>query len=165
MDLKVSTETVRVQAVRNLREAIISGMFQPGDRLIETEMCVRLGISRPSLREALRSLEAEKLVVIVPNKGPHIPILSLEEANQIYDVRALLEGEAAALFSKTATVVAIDIMRKALAAFDGAINKKNRPDIVGMRERYHPRDAEYAHGPYHLFKIQIDVTAWAGAEK
>ncbi len=73
MDLKVLTQTVQGQAVRNLREAITSGMFQPGDRLVEAEMCARLGISRPSLREALRSLEAERLIVIVPNKGPPHP--------------------------------------------------------------------------------------------
>lgn len=131
MDLKVLTQTVQGQAVRNLREAITSGMFQPGDRLVEAEMCARLGISRPSLREALRSLEAERLIVIVPNKGPHIPILSLEEAKQIYDVRALLEGEAAALFASRATVAALDIMKRALAQFDAATKEE---DLSGQLE-------------------------------
>jgi DNA-binding GntR family transcriptional regulator len=120
MDLKVSAQTVQSQAVRNLREAIISGLFQPGERLVEAEMCARLGVSRPSLREALRSLEAERLVVIVPNKGPHIPILTIEEANEIYDVRALLEGEAAALFATRASKEAIAIMKRSLADFDVA---------------------------------------------
>ncbi len=131
MDLKVLTQTVQGQAVRNLREAITSGMFQPGDRLVEAEMCARLGISRPSLREALRSLEAERLIVIVPNKGPHIPILSLEEAKQIYDVRALLEGEAAALFASRATVAALDIMKRALVQFDAATKEE---DLSGQLE-------------------------------
>ena len=131
MDLKVSTQTVQGQAVRNLREAITSGMFQPGDRLVEAEMCARLGISRPSLREALRSLEAERLIVIVPNKGPHIPILSLEEAKQIYDVRAILEGEAAALFATRATVAALDIMKRAMTQFDAATKEE---DLSGQLE-------------------------------
>ncbi|MBS0233412.1 MAG: GntR family transcriptional regulator [Proteobacteria bacterium] len=125
MDLKVLTQTVQGQAVRNLREAITSGIFQPGDRLVEAEMCARLGISRPSLREALRSLEAERLIVMVPNKGPHIPILSLEEAKAIYEVRALLEGEAAALFAGKATVAALEAMKRALAGFDAATKQED----------------------------------------
>ncbi len=125
MDLKISTQTVQGQAVRKLREAIITGMFQPGDRLVEADMCARLGVSRPSLREALRSLEAERLIVIVPNKGPYIPILNLDEAKQIYDVRALLEGEAAALFAARATKEATDIMKQALIAFDAATKSEN----------------------------------------
>ncbi len=122
MDLKVSAQSVQGQAVRKLREAIISGVFQPGDRLVESELCTRLGISRPSVREALRSLEAERLVTIVPNKGPIIPILTVDEAREIYGVRALLEGEAAALFAERATASAIAHMRQSLEAFDAAVN-------------------------------------------
>ena len=137
MDLKVSTQTVQGQAVRNLREAIISGMFRPGDRLVEADMCARLGVSRPSLREALRSLEAERLVVIVPNKGPYIPILTLEEAQEIYDVRALLEGEAAALFAHRAAKEAIAIMKGALTAFDQAAKQADLSGEVETTRQFY----------------------------
>ncbi|MEJ0052447.1 MAG: GntR family transcriptional regulator [Methylovirgula sp.] len=70
MDLKILTQSIQTQAVRNLREAIISRVFQPGDRLIEADICARLGVSRPSLREALRSLEADRLLIIVPSTRP-----------------------------------------------------------------------------------------------
>ncbi len=124
MDLKVSTQSIQTQTVRNLREAIISGMFQPGDRLIEADICARLGVSRPSLREALRSLEAERLLVIVPKKGSYIPSLTLEEAREIYETRALLEGEAVALFVSRATEDAIAAMTRALADFDLAAEQE-----------------------------------------
>ncbi len=123
MDLKVSTQSIQNQVVRNLREAIISGAFQPGERLIEADMCARLGVSRPSLREALRSLEAERLLVIVPNKGSYIPSLTPDEAREIYETRALLEGEAVALFASRATEDAIAAMTRALADFDSAIER------------------------------------------
>src|SRR5512138_1076944 len=97
MDLEVFPRTVRQEAVEKLRAAILAGRFQPGDRLVEADLCKVLGVSRPSLREALRSLEAERLIAIVPNRGPQIPIVSWTEAEEIYHVRALLEGEAAAL--------------------------------------------------------------------
>lgn len=125
MDLRVSAQTVQSIAVRNMREAITSGYFQPGERLVESEMCTMLGISRPSLREALRSLEAEKLVTIIPNKGPIIPILSIDEAREIYDVRILLEGEAAALAAVKASESAIAAMQAALRAFDAAVSGRD----------------------------------------
>ncbi|OWV93605.1 GntR family transcriptional regulator [Rhizobium sp. R693] len=120
MDLRVSPKTVQQQTVEKLRQAIITGMFKPGDRLLEAELCGLLGVSRPSVREALRSLEAERLVAIVPNKGPHIPILTWEQATEIYKVRALLEGEAASLAAHTRTDDSIKKMRRALSAFDKA---------------------------------------------
>lgn len=123
--LKVSAQAVPAIAVHAMREAINSGMFQPGERLVEADMCSRLGISRPSLREALRALEAQKLVVITPNKGPSIPILTAEEAREIYGVRALLEGEAVALAAKHRPDAAVSAMRSALEDFDRAVARRD----------------------------------------
>ncbi len=117
IDLRISPKTVQRQTVEKLRSAILVGMFKPGDRLIEAELCELLGVSRPSVREALRSLEAERLISIVPNRGPHIPVLTWEHATEIYQVRALLEGEAAALAAKQAKAENIKTMRAALASF------------------------------------------------
>jgi DNA-binding GntR family transcriptional regulator len=120
MDLRVSVQLVRVQAVSKMRDAILSGFFVPGERLIETKICSRLGISRSSLREALRCLEAEKLVKIVPNKGSTVPLLTLDGAREIYNVKGLLEGEAAALFTQRASAEQLDNVRDALFEFETA---------------------------------------------
>jgi GntR family transcriptional regulator, trigonelline degradation regulator len=121
MELRVSVQSVQQQAVEKLRAAILAGVFKPGDRLVEADLCRRTGVSRPSLREALRSLESEGLIIIVPNRGPQIPILTWEQAEQIYQVRALLEGEAAALCAKRGTRRDHEEMRAALTAFDKAV--------------------------------------------
>lgn len=123
MELRVSIQSVQQQAAAKLRAAILAGLFKPGDRLIESDLCERLGVSRPSLREALRSLEGEGLVVLVPNRGPQIPVLSWDQAEEIYQVRALLEGEAAALCARRADAAHIEGMRAALAAFEEAVRK------------------------------------------
>lgn len=126
MELRVSIQSVQQQAVENLRAAILAGVFKPGDRLIEADLCRRVGVSRPSLREALRSLEGEGLIVIVPNRGPQIPVLTWEQAEELYQVRVLLEGEAAALCAKLGTRQHHEDMRLALAAFEQAVRSNDR---------------------------------------
>lgn len=121
MELRVAVQSVQQQAVEKLRAAILAGVFRPGDRLVEAALCTRLGVSRPSLREALRSLEAEGLVTIIPNRGPQIPVLTWRQAEEIYQVRALLEGEAAALCAKRATRAQVDALRAALVDFEKAV--------------------------------------------
>lgn len=96
LDLRVSRKSVQQETVEKIRHAILSGVFTPGIRLVEADLCNSLGVSRPLLREALRSLQAERLIDIVPNRGPQVARLSWREAEEIYEVRELLEGEAAA---------------------------------------------------------------------
>jgi DNA-binding GntR family transcriptional regulator len=127
VDLRVNRKTVQQGTVEKLRDAILAGMFQPGDRLVEATLCVSLGVSRPSLREALRSLQAERLIEIVPNRGPQIPILSWKDAEEIYEVRALLEGEAAARCAVfisekdlTALSTALETLRRAVKSGSAA---------------------------------------------
>ncbi len=89
-------QTLRDVVQTRMREAIIGGHFAPGERLVERPLCEQLGVSRTVLRETIRYLEAEGLVEILPNKGPIVATLSWEQAQQIYDIRKLLEGSAAA---------------------------------------------------------------------
>jgi DNA-binding GntR family transcriptional regulator len=84
--------TVRSMVAQKLREAIMSGTLKPGQRLVERELCEMTGVSRPSIREALRVLEADGLVNTVPHRGPVVSTISLEEARQLYAARAVLEG-------------------------------------------------------------------------
>jgi len=129
-NLRISPRTVQQQIVEKLRAAIAEGFFKPGDRLVEADLCDMLGVSRPSIREALRSLEAERLVEIIPNRGPQIPILTWEHASEIYRVRALLEGEAAFIAAQSATPEDLKAMRAALADFDNAVRDSDMPTQV-----------------------------------
>ncbi len=94
---------VRRQVVETLRAAITSGRFAPGQRLVEKDLCDLLGVSRPSVREALRELESEGLISTIPNRGPLVSTLSARDAASIYEVRGVLEGLAAKLFAERAT--------------------------------------------------------------
>lgn len=121
MDLTITPRTVQVETVKKLREAIISGYFKAGARLVETDLCKQLGVSRTSVREAIRVLSSEKLLVLVPNKGPSVADISAEEAMQIYHVRKMLEGEAAALAAKNGSDEDLGDMKRALENFEQAV--------------------------------------------
>src|SRR5690606_299302 len=73
-----------------------------------------------TVREALRRLEAERLVTIIPNRGPSVAEITWQEAREIYDVRALLEGEVAALLAERAKPAQLRQMEQALQAFVAA---------------------------------------------
>ena len=121
MDLKISPKTVQLETARKLREAIMIGHFKPGERMVETSLCEKLGVSRTSLLETFRMLAAEKLIVMTPNRGPSVAIISREEADQIYHVRAILEGEMAALAAKRVKDADVAEMHTALKHFEEAV--------------------------------------------
>jgi DNA-binding GntR family transcriptional regulator len=117
-------------AAESLRDAILSGRLGPGERLIEATLAKNLGVSRPSLREAISQLGAEKLVTITPNRGAAVAVVNWEEAAAIYDVRALLEGEAGYRFAKRATRPDIEKMHRALRKFSRASEKNDLRKLV-----------------------------------
>jgi DNA-binding GntR family transcriptional regulator len=135
--LKITPVTVIGQTVAKLRDAIMSGVFKPGERLLEQNLCDWVGVSRTSIREALRRLEAERLITITPNRGPSVTEITWAEAQSIYEVRALLEGEAAALFAERASPAQLTKMKAALADFDQAVSANSPLDRLASTERFY----------------------------
>jgi DNA-binding GntR family transcriptional regulator len=109
IDLTIERKTVLDQAASRLRTAIMVGELAPGQRLTERYLCERMGISRPSLRTALRRLEAERLITIVPNRGPSVAKLGWTEIEEIHEVWEMLTAEATGRF---ATIVTPDDVRR-----------------------------------------------------
>lgn len=106
--------TLRSHVVAKLRAAITEGVFKPGDRLIERVLCERLDVSRPSLREAIRQLEAEGLLEVVPHRGPVVRSLTSTEAAELFDMCGLAEGLCARYFAVRGSDEDIDRFEKAL---------------------------------------------------
>lgn len=98
-----SAKTLRELTLEKMREAIFSGFFAPGERLVERKLCDLLDVSRSVVREVLRQLESEGLVETIAHQGPVVATLDANRARQIYDLRALLEGQAARICAEKAT--------------------------------------------------------------
>ena len=128
---------LREAVVTRLREAIISGQLKPGDRLVEARLAKTLKISRPSLREAMRQIEAEGLIEIVPNVGPVVRKYSLEELRQIRDLRVPIESLCARYFALHASQTAIARLEDAVDQVEIALAQADVGAIVRAKQRYY----------------------------
>lgn len=102
-----SAKTLRELTLEKMRGAIGSGHFKPGERLVERNLCEQLDVSRSIVREVLRHLETEGLVESGTQQGPVVATLTADQAAQIYEIRALLEGHAARTCAEKASPAAI----------------------------------------------------------
>ena len=123
--------TLRERVAGYLREIIMRGEVQPGQRLREQALCDQLQVSRATLREALRTLEAERLIVMQPHRGPMVATMSPKAAHDLYAMRALMEAYAAREFAKRADAQSLADLR---AAFDKLRAQASRDDRSGLLE-------------------------------
>lgn len=86
-----------------IKEKIIEGEINPGDRIIETKLAKELGISQTPIREALQRLSGEGIITLVPNKGPVVKTMTMQDVFEIYSMRAMLEGLAMRMAIQHAT--------------------------------------------------------------
>ena len=128
---------LRQQVVDGLRQAIISGRLPPGARLTERELTEMMGVSRTVIREALRQLESEGLVAIIPNKGPVVRELTADEAKDLYSIRAVLEGFAARLFAERATPGQKAKLAKALEVVVAAYEAEDANRVLETKNRFY----------------------------
>lgn len=95
--------TLSTRLVQAMRDAILDGDLAPGQNLSERALCDMFGVSRSLVREALKALAAEDLIVHVPHKGPMVARLDRKQAQDLYRVRAAIEGLACAEFTTNAS--------------------------------------------------------------
>lgn len=136
--------TLRELALDRLRTAIVEHHFPPGSRLTERDLCEQLGVSRSVVREVIRHLETEGLVTSVPHHGPIVARLEPETAEQIYEIRALLESTAAHDAAERASQEQISEMRTALAAIGTAYAAADHHGVILSTTRFY--EAMFAAG-------------------
>jgi DNA-binding GntR family transcriptional regulator len=97
-----------------VKKAIVSGKYRPGDRLIEEELAAELGVSRNPVREALRVLEGAGFVEIVPRRGASVAVLTIKKVRELFEVRAALEAVAARLAAERISPDQLDVLEDTL---------------------------------------------------
>lgn len=111
---------LRHSVTESIRYAIATGHFKAGERLAERELCEMTGVSRTLIREALRQLESEGLIDVIPHRGPVVARVTPEQARGIYQVRIVLEGLACQLFAENASDAQLAALRQAFDRLCGS---------------------------------------------
>ncbi|HIX67367.1 MAG TPA: GntR family transcriptional regulator [Candidatus Anaerostipes excrementavium] len=120
-----------------LRQAIITGEFAPGERLMEIALANRLGVSRTPVREAIRKLELEGLVVMIPRKGAEVAKITEKDLRDVLEVRSSLEELAAELATERMNDEIKAKLEKALQNFKEAIESENNAAIADRDVEFH----------------------------
>lgn len=128
--------TLRGQVEEYLRTLIMEGRLKGGERLRESELCEELSISRPTLREALRTLEAERLITLEPHRGPSVALVSENAARDLYALRALLEGFAAHEFARLADDASVEKLHQKVRKLHKQTDRDKIALLAAKREFY-----------------------------
>lgn len=109
-----SYKPLREIVFESMREAIIGGVLRPGERLMEIQLAEEMGVSRTPVREAIRKLELEGFVVMIPRKGAYVAGVSHKDVADVFEIRAALEGLAAGLAAERITEEEVEQMERIL---------------------------------------------------
>ena len=122
---------------KTLRQAILKGELEPGERLMEIQLAERLGVSRTPIREAIRKLELEGLVLMIPRKGAEVARISENNLRDVLEVRRTLEELAVDLACQRMTEDELEELKKTQELFAQAIREGDAMRIAQTDERYH----------------------------
>jgi len=126
---------LREMVFESLREAIILGKLRPGERLMEIQLAEEMGVSRTPVREAIRKLELEGFVVMVPRKGAYVAGISVKDIVDVFEVRAALEGLAAGLAAERITSEEMDQLERSLLKINSS--EENLDAVVEGDTSFH----------------------------
>lgn len=129
--------TLSEQAYRAIRQAILDGELTPGQTLVEDELAARLGVSKTPVRQALSHLEHEGLVVRVPYKATYVAELSAHDAEEIIELRAVLEAVAVRSVTTTIDEATLGEAEVLLDRYDEALASGDLPTAYRLGEEFH----------------------------
>ncbi len=116
---------------QTLRQAILKGDLQPGERLMEIKLAETLGVSRTPIREAIRKLELEGLVVMIPRRGATVANITEKDTKDVLEVRRTLEMFAVEVACERITKEQLEELKSAAKAFE---DSKGSMDLIRIAE-------------------------------
>lgn len=133
----MSYTTISEIAFNEIRQAILSGKFRPGERINQKQLTEELGISIIPLREAFKQLQSEGFISIIPHRGAYVNELSLREIEDVYLIRIELEELAAQLASKRLTQRDVKTMETLFARMESATERNDFRSLFNLNRKFH----------------------------
>lgn len=129
---------LREQVTKALRQAILTSELLPGQRLVERELIDKLGVSRTTVREAIRELTAEGLVTVVPQKGAIVTAISRDDAADLYEARSAIESLIVRRFTERASDAAVKDLQTAMRDFRKATERaKSIAELLTAKDGFY----------------------------
>ena len=128
---------IRQQVTDAIREAIVEMRLMPGDRLVEREIIEWSGVSRATVREAIRQLEADHLIKTSPQRGAAVSSPSPKEAEELYEIRATLEGLAGRQCAQNASAAQIKTLRRAFESLRKTAEGNGRGSMIQAKSQFY----------------------------
>ena len=129
--------SLRGRVFQSIREDILSGRYEQNTELKEAAIGAELGVSRTPVREALRQLELEGLVTIIPNRGAYVKMITAKDVQDIYVIRSMLEGLCARWATQSITDEQLDSMEETLCLSEYHTSKKNYEKLYELDSLFH----------------------------
>lgn len=129
--------SVREKTYQDLKSRILSGDFAPGERLTEEHLAEELGVSRTPVREALHKLEQDGLIQPLGSRGFCIPQDSPEEIEDLFELRAVLEGYTLKIICEKITEEQLDILEEIVERADEALRRQRIDEVFHWNTRFH----------------------------
>jgi DNA-binding GntR family transcriptional regulator len=134
---QIDDPSLREQIARKIRRAIVAGLLKPGDRLVETTLAKQMGTSRAPVREAIRLLEEEGYVVIVPRKGSFVITLTRQDIEEIFTLRTALESLAIELMLARIDLHPIEALEALVEEMRQAAENNDLAQVVDRDHAFH----------------------------
>lgn len=120
-----------------LKDAIVNGKLKPGERLMEQQVAEELGVSRTPVREAIRKLEIEGFIIMIPRKGAYVSDISLKDIAQVFEVRAAMEALAAGLAAQRIADDQMEKLERKLVEVKNAVDNSDLDNIIHFDTDFH----------------------------
>lgn len=120
-----------------LRDAIISQVLTPGQRLMEIQLAEEMGVSRTPVREAIRKLELEGFIVMIPRKGAYVAEISLQDIREVFELRGALEVLAVSLASQRITEEELEELNSCVLKEAEQTKANNLKSIIEIDAQFH----------------------------
>ena len=130
-------QPLRETVCEALRSAIRNGILEPGERLMEVQLAEELGISRTPVREAIRKLEQEGYVIMMPRRGTYVSSVSVNDIKEIFEIRSALESLSTGLAARRIEPDELEKLRALLTEIEGHIERKDIDKIVETDIEFH----------------------------
>lgn len=145
-----SYQPLREVVCESLRDAIRKGILKPGQRIMEIKLAEELGVSRTPVREAIRKLEIEGYVVMMPRRGTYVADMSIRDINEIFEIRTALESLSNGLAAEHITEDELEHLQRLLVVIGGYIKEyEDGPDREAAMDKIVKTDIEFHDLLYH----------------